>query len=132
MCDRRDTQKKRFIETLTAQGTVSHAAQAAGISRNTAYRWRLDDRDFAHNWDEAMETAVDAVENTLYQKAKGGDTVSMIFYLKAHRPMYRDRVNIDVRQVQAELEERVSLLRQRLPPDRRAEFTIKDILLPRS
>lgn len=27
MCDKRNNQKKRFIETLTLQGTVSHAAQ---------------------------------------------------------------------------------------------------------
>lgn len=47
MRDKRDTKKKRFIETLAAQGTVSHAAQAAGVSRNTAYRWRQDDLEFA-------------------------------------------------------------------------------------
>jgi transcriptional regulator of acetoin/glycerol metabolism len=46
MRDRRDNQKKRFIETLATQGTVSHAAQAAGVSRNTAYRWRHDDLEF--------------------------------------------------------------------------------------
>jgi hypothetical protein len=28
-----DTKKKRFIETLASQGTVSHAAPAAGVSR---------------------------------------------------------------------------------------------------
>ena len=76
------TLKKGFIETLAEQGTVSCAAKAAGVSRNTAYCWRQDDRQFAAQWDEAMETAVDAVESSLYQKAKDGDTVSMIFYLK--------------------------------------------------
>ena len=57
--DRRDTKKKRFIETLAAQGTVSHAAEAAGVSRMTAYRWRQDDDEFAALWDEAHENAVD-------------------------------------------------------------------------
>lgn len=69
MRDKRDTKKKRFIETLATEGTVSHAALAAGISRNTAYRWREDDRQFASLWDEAHEKAVDAVESSLYQKA---------------------------------------------------------------
>ena len=59
----------------------------------TAYRWRQDDREFASRWDEAHETAVDAVESVLYQKALSGDTVA----IKAHRPMYRDKLNIDVR-----------------------------------
>jgi transposase-like protein len=113
MRDRCDTKKKRFIETLATQGTVSHAAQAAGVSRNTAYRWRRDDFDFASLWDEAHENAVDAVESVLYRKALKGDTICMIFYLKAHRPIYRDRLNIDLKQVQSEIEEKIAQLRQR-------------------
>lgn len=110
MRDRRDTKKKRFIETLAAQGTVSHAAQAAGVSRNTAYRWRRDDLEFAEAWDEAHDKAVDEVESVLYQKALNGDTIAMIFYLKAHRPIYRDRLNIDLKQVQSDIEERMAQL----------------------
>src|ERR1043165_3784240 len=110
MRDKRDTKKKRFIETLATQGTVSHAAQAAGVSRNTAYRWRQDDHEFACLWDEAHSTAVDAVESVLYQKALNGDTIAMIFYLKAHRPIYRDKLNIDLKQVQSEIEERMARL----------------------
>jgi len=110
--DKRDTKKKRFIETLASQGTVSHAAEAAGVSRNTAYRWRHDDLEFASLWDEAMDNAVDAVESVLYQKAVSGDTIAMIFYLKAHRPIYRDRLNIDIKQVQSEIEERMAQLRE--------------------
>jgi phage terminase small subunit len=107
MRDKRDTKKKRFIETLAAQGTVSHAAQAAGVSRNTAYRWREDDLQFASLWHEAHEKAVDAVESSLHQKAVS-DAICMIFYLKAHRPIYRDRLNIDIKQVQSEIEERMA------------------------
>jgi len=87
MRDRRDTKKKRFIETLASQGTVSHAAEAAGVSRNTAYRWRQDDLEFASLWDEAHENAVDVVESVLYQSALSGNIVAIIFYLKAHRPI---------------------------------------------
>lgn len=110
MRDKRDTKKKRFIETLAAQGTVSHAAQAAGVSRNTAYRWRQEDLDFAEAWYEAHENAVDAVESSIYQQAVGGNTLAAIFYLKAHRPIYRDRLNIDINQVQNEIEERMAQL----------------------
>jgi hypothetical protein len=112
MRDRRDRQKKKFIETLEAQSTVLHAAKAAGISRWTAYRWRQEDLDFAARWDQALENAVDVVENTLYQKAVSGDTICMIFYLKAHRPIYRDRLNIDIEQVRGEIEERLAQLRE--------------------
>ena len=98
MRDRCDSQKKKFVAALTSHGTVLHAAQAAGISRQTAYRWRQD-REFASLWDEAHENAVDAVESTLYQKALSGDTIAMIFYLKAHRPIYREKLNIDIQQL---------------------------------
>jgi hypothetical protein len=76
---KRDTQKRRFIAALTAQGTVLHACKAAAISRQTAYRWHRDDPDFAEQWDEAHENAVDVVESTLYQKALSGDSICMIF-----------------------------------------------------
>jgi len=87
---KRDTRKKKFIETLEAQGTVLHACKAAGISRQTAYRWQRDDPQFADAWYEAHEQAVDSVENVLFQKALSGDTICMIFYLKAHRPIMPD------------------------------------------
>ncbi len=111
MCDRRDRQKKRFIDALTVQGTVYHAAQAAGVSRWTAYRWRQDDLAFASLWDEAIENAVDAVENVIYQRALGGDVIAAIFYLKAQRPKFRDRLNFNVEQLHSEIEEAIERLR---------------------
>ena len=110
MRDKRDTKKKRFIETLAAQGTVSHAAQAAGVSRITAYRWREADREFAACWDEAHENGVDVVESVLFQTALSGNIVAIIFYLKAHRSIQRDKLNIDVKQLHSEIEERMARL----------------------
>ena len=110
MRDRCDSRKKKFVAALASQGTVLHAAQTAGISRQTAYCWRQEDYQFAALWDEAHENAVDRVESVLYQKALSGDTIAMIFYLKAHRTIYRDKLNIDVKQVQSEVEERMARL----------------------
>jgi hypothetical protein len=45
-----------------------------------------------------------------YQKATSGDVVSMIFYLKAHRVQYRDRLAVDIAAVDAEIEERMRQL----------------------
>ena len=111
MRDKRDTRKKRFIDALTVQGTVYHAAQAAGVSRNTVYRWRQEDSEFAEAWYEAHENAVDAVENVVYQRALGGDIIAAIFYLKAHRPKFRDRLNINVEEVQSDIDEIIERLR---------------------
>lgn len=110
MRDKRDRQKKKFIAALEAQGTVLHACKAAGISRQTAYRWQRDDPEFAEQWYEAHENAVDVVESVIYQKALSGDVIAAIFYLKAQRPKFRDRLNIDVEQVKSEIQERVGQL----------------------
>ena len=64
MRDKRDRQKKRCIEALILQGTVYHAAKAAGVSRQTVYRWREEDPEFAQLWEEAIENDVDEVEST--------------------------------------------------------------------
>ena len=124
MRDKRDRQKKKFIETLEAQGTVSHAAKAAGVSRQTAYRWQDEDQEFAFEWEQALENAVDGVENALYKRALAGEVIPAIFYLKAHRPIYRDRLNINVEQVKSEIEERIAQLREN--PD----LLLKRSLLP--
>ena len=112
MRDKRDTRKKRFIAALEARSTVLHACKVAGISRQTAYRWQREDPEFSDQWYEAHENAVDVVESTMYQQAVGGNTLAGIFSLKAHRPIYRDRVNIDIAQVNSEVEERMAQLRE--------------------
>jgi len=113
MCDKRDSQKKRFIEALTASGTISHAARAAGVSRWTVYRWRSADKEFREDWDYALEEAIDAIESTLYQSALAGNTLAAIYYLKAHRPQYRDRLpSVDVRKLNAEIEEGLARLNE--------------------
>lgn len=58
-----------------------------------------------------IENAVDAVENVVYQRALSGDIIAAIFYLKAQRPKFRDRLNINVEQVQSEIEEAFDRLR---------------------
>ena len=58
------------------------------------------------------ENAVDAVENVIYQRVLGGDVIAAIFYLKAQRPKFRDRLNINVEQVKSEIEERIAQLRE--------------------
>jgi hypothetical protein len=51
----------------------------------------------------------------MYKQAVGGNTLAAIFYLKAHRPIYRDRLNIDLKRLDSEIEE--ALERIRANPD---------------
>lgn len=88
--------KAAFLAALAETYTVTHAADAAGISRKTAYEWRKEDGDFAAAWDAAQERAVDALEQSVYQKAMAGDVTLSIFMLKGMRPVkYRDNARIE-------------------------------------
>jgi hypothetical protein len=104
------TVKKNFLEGLTSKASVYHAAKIAGICRMTAYRWRLADADFARQWDAAIEDAVDIVETSLYERALAGDTTATIFFLKGNRAKYRDRVTIDVNQLDSDIERELAAI----------------------
>jgi len=113
--------KPIFLRELGASGNVSRAAKEAKVARKTAYVARLKDSQFEVDWDDALETACDALEEEARRRAVEGtkkpiyysgrvvgyireysDTL-LIFLLKAHRPeKYRENSrneiwNIDVR-----------------------------------
>jgi hypothetical protein len=64
--------KPTFIEHLAGCGNVKLAADAAGISRRTAYNHRADDKDFAAQWDEAIQDAADVLEAEARRRAAEG------------------------------------------------------------
>ena len=99
-----------FLAQLAATGNVSIAAEKADIDRTHTYNWRYKHEDFAAQWDEAMQVAVDALEaearrravegvdEPVYYKGQLVDTIKkysdtlLITLLKAHRPeKFRER-----------------------------------------
>ncbi len=109
-----DRKKRQFIAALQKGGTVYHATQASRIGRRTVYTWRRDDAEFAAEWDDAVETVVDQLEQSaigraihgveepvFYQGAQVGtrriyDTALTIFLLKMHRPGHYNRAPGDL------------------------------------
>ena len=88
--------KDRFLRALVATGTVTTAAEAAGVHRRTAYKWREADEEFAALWDEALEDAADKLEAEAIRRAyKGSDTL-LIFLLKGLKPeRYKERASYE-------------------------------------
>lgn len=96
---------------LSDTANVSRAAKTVGISRRHAYTVRSEDTDFATAWDEAVNIAIDTLEQEARRRAYEGvdepvfyqgeevgyirkysDTLLM-FLLKGNRPdKYKDRV----------------------------------------
>jgi hypothetical protein len=104
-------QKQLFLKGLAERGTVRAASEVCGIDGKTAYRWRAADEEFSRAWDSARETATDAVESALYELAKSGkNVIATIFWMKAHRVQYRDRLNIDMNKLDHDIEQGIRRL----------------------
>jgi len=64
--------RKRFLKTLAKTGCISDAARVAGISRNTAGRWRRKDGAFAKECGAAIEMAGSHVEVLAWERGVTG------------------------------------------------------------
>ena len=72
---RRQEKKDRAITALRQYGTLERAAEAAGVSRTTVYRWRDLDPDFEAQVKQWMEEDMeDELHATLFTIAKLGLT----------------------------------------------------------
>lgn len=90
--------RQRFLQTLATTINVTAACRAANISRQTAYTWREADPEFAQAWSDAMDAALDDLEEVTAQRARDGSDLLMMFLLKANRPdKYRETVTHEAR-----------------------------------
>jgi hypothetical protein len=55
--------RQRFLDALASGVTVSAAASAAGIGRQTAYDLRRADKQFADAWEGALEAGTHVLED---------------------------------------------------------------------
>ena len=88
--------RPRFLALLREFGVVTYAAEGAGISRNTAYRYRNQSEVFAAQWDDAIEASINVLEQEARKRAlKKSDTL-LIFLLKSLRPsVYQERYRVE-------------------------------------
>jgi hypothetical protein len=85
-----------FLEALAKTPSVTVAARAAGVGRRTVYDARDRDEEFAEQWDDALAQSIDALEAHAYLAAIRGDSQLMQFFLKAHKPFYRENARLDI------------------------------------
>ena len=75
--------KKALVEALEKSlGVVSTACKAAGISRDTHYRWLKEDPEYKAQVEELSEVAIDFAESHLHKLIKEGNPAATIFFLK--------------------------------------------------
>jgi hypothetical protein len=118
-----------FLKELRVNGGfVGKACEAVAISRKSVYAWRETDLEFAAEWDRAVELATEDLEKEARRRAYDGvqepvfyqgeicghvqkfsDTLLM-FTIKARKPEYRDKIQIDVKQLDTDIERELALI----------------------
>lgn len=139
------TKKQAFLEAYAELGTVTHAAKAAGIGRQTHYDWLESDEEYAEAFRtseeavgdkleaEAIRRATEGVERAVYHRGEVvgyernySDTL-LIFLLKGHKPeKYQDRARITAEVTQRDPGERLEQAKAKVLqflPGGRAEGT---------
>jgi hypothetical protein len=104
-----------FLKELRDNGGfVGKACEAVAVSKQTVYRWRAEDAEFAADWDRAVDLATEDLEKEVRRRAfhgvdepvfykgevcgqirKYSDSLLM-FAIKARKPEYRDTVKITI------------------------------------
>ncbi len=101
--------KKALLAKLRVTPIVEVACKQAGVPRSTFYRWCKDDSEFADACDDAIDQSAgminDMAESQLINAIKEKNMTAIMFWLKHHHRVYRNRLEIDakVEGVQQEL-----------------------------
>lgn len=89
--------EEAFLTGLRNSANVRAACEAAGVSRQAAYKRRDGNVRFRDEWNSAIDEACDLLEYVARKRAMESSDTLIIFLLKAHRPaLYHDRLRIDV------------------------------------
>lgn len=87
--------KDAYLKALSEGVLRGAASQAAGVSRITIWEWRRKDAEFNAACEAAELSAVDAVEDALFQTALGGNVTAQQVWLYNRAPdRWADRRNV--------------------------------------
>lgn len=111
--------KDKFLDELRRIPIIQVACEKSALSRNTVYRWRKEDEDFAKAMTEALaegEALVnDMSESQLLTLIKEKNWPAISFWLRHHHPTYRNRLEVTTTIPSEELTpEQESLVREAL------------------
>lgn len=89
---------KQFLGELRKVPIVQVACEKTGVSRNTVYRWKREDKQFAAEFDEALAEGVNYVndmsESQLLQLIKDQNFSAVRFWLNKRHPAYKEKVEV--------------------------------------
>lgn len=87
-----------FFEELKKIPIVQVACEKSGVSRNTVYRWRKEDKKFAEKMDKAMADGIeyvnDMTETQLLNAIHVGEFKAISFWLRSRHNAYKAKVEV--------------------------------------
>ncbi len=90
--------KDSFLEELKKIPIILVACERTGISRNSIYRWKREDKDFSKLMDEALAEGEDLVndmsESQLLTLIKEKNFSAIRFWLNHRNSKFKDKVEI--------------------------------------
>ena len=95
---KKNKMQHQFLEELKKVPIVQVAAEKTNVSRNSVYKWRKVDTDFAVKMDEALKEGEDLVndisESQLLTMIKDKEWSAISFWLRHRNPKYKERMEI--------------------------------------
>ena len=91
--------KNKLLDQLKRVPIVEAACQKAGISRQTFYRWKFEDQEFAKDIEKAVDDGRmfvnDLSESQVLSLIRDKNWQAISFWLKHHHPSYKTRIQIE-------------------------------------
>ncbi len=88
----------QFLEELRKVPIIQVACEKTGLSRNSVYRWRKEDKDFLKKMDDALTEGValvnDMSESQLLTLIKEKNYPAISFWLKHRNDNYKNKLEI--------------------------------------
>lgn len=95
---KKDKVRDAFLAELKKVPIVQVACEKTGVSRNSVYRWKRDDKQFSADMEEALaegEALVnDMSESQLLTLIKEKNWSAISFWLRHRNPKFRDRLEV--------------------------------------
>lgn len=89
---------QQFLKELRKVPIVQVACEKTGVSRNSVYRWKREDKAFAKQFDGALADGVEFVndmsESQLLQLIKDKNFSAVRFWLNKRHPAYKDKLEV--------------------------------------
>ncbi|HRY62401.1 MAG TPA: hypothetical protein P5056_01365 [Candidatus Paceibacterota bacterium] len=97
----------QFLDELRKVPIVQVACEKTGLSRNSVYRWRKDDKEFLKKMDSALSDGValvnDMSESQLLTLIKEKNYPAISFWLRHRNDNYKNKLEITTKEDNEEL-----------------------------